>query len=161
MKIFLTIIFVIAIVIIVAVFVGRSLPVKHTASVSGSFSSSPEEVWKVVVNVGELKSWRKDVKDVTITGLDTFIENGSNGEIEFRVSNSVPGVSHTTTIISKDLPFGGGWSYVFEKEGTGCKLTITEHGEVYNPFFRFMSKYIFGHDGSLKAYMKDLQAAIK
>ncbi|HZY82320.1 MAG TPA: SRPBCC family protein [Cyclobacteriaceae bacterium] len=161
MKVFLTIVFVVVIVVIVAVFVGRSLPVKHTASISASFTSSPEEVWKVVVNVSELKSWRKDVKDVTITGLDTFKETGSNGEIEYRVSNSVKGVSHVATIITKDIPFGGEWTYAFAKEGSGCKLTITENGEVYNPLFRFMSKYIFGHDGTLKAYMKDLQARIK
>lgn len=152
---------VVAMFVIVIVFIGRSLPEKHTASKTASFASSPDDVWKVVTNVSEWKSWRKDVKEVSKTGPDTFKEKSSNGEVEYRISNSVPGVSHTTTIITKGLPYGGTWDYVFEKEGTGCKLTITENGEVYNPFFRFMSKYFFGHDGTLKAYMSDLQVRIK
>jgi hypothetical protein len=161
MTVFITIVVVLAAIIIIMVFIGRSLPEKHTATQTRSFNSSPEEVWRVVTNIGEWKSWRKGVKEVTMTGADTFLEKSSNDDVEYRISNSVPGVSHTTTIITKDLPYGGSWNYVFEKEGSGCKLTITENGEVYNPFFRFMSKYIFGHDGTLKSYMNDLQARIK
>jgi hypothetical protein len=161
MTVLITIVAVLAMLILLMVFIGRSLPEKHIASQAKSFASSPEEVWNVVTNVAEWKSWRKGVKEVSMTGMDTFIERSSNGDVEYRISNSVPGVSHTTTIVTKDLPYGGAWNYVFEKEGTGCKLTITENGEVYNPFFRFMSKYIFGHDGTLKAYMSDLEARIK
>lgn len=159
--VFITIVVLLAMIILVMVFIGRSLPEKHAASQTKSFTSSPEEVWTVVTAVGEWRSWRKSVKEVAMTGPDTFREKGSNGEIEYRISDSVPGVSFTTTIITKGLPYGGAWRYEFGKEGNGCKLTITENGEVYNPFFRFMSKYIFGHDGTLKAYMNDLQARIK
>lgn len=158
MTVFITVIVLLGMLIIVMVFIGRSLPEKHTASQTRSFAASPDEVWRAVTKISDWKSWRKDVKEVSMTGADTFREKSSNGEVEYRISNSVPGVSHTTTIITKDLPYGGSWNYVFEREGNGCKLTITEHGEVYNPFFRFMSKYIFGHDGTLKAYMNDLQA---
>lgn len=161
MTVFITIVAVLAALIIIMVFIGRSLPEKHTASQTRSFASSPDDVWKVVTNVSEWKSWRKGVKEAAMRGPDTFLEKGSNGDVEYRISNSVAGVSHTTTIITKDLPYGGAWHYVFEKEGSGCKLTITENGEVYNPFFRFMSKYIFGHDGTLKTYMNDLQAALR
>lgn len=161
MTVVISIVVVLAAFIIIMIFIGRSLPEKHTASITRSFAASPDEVWKVVTNVSEWKSWRKGVKEVSMMGADTFKENSSNGEVEYRISNSIPGVSHTSTIITKDLPYGGAWNYVFEKEGSGCKLTITENGEVYNPFFRFMSKYIFGHDGTLKGYMNDLQARIK
>lgn len=161
MTVFITIIALLFLFIVIMVFVGRSLPEKHTATQTMSFTSSPEEVWNVVTNVEQWKSWRKGVKEVSMTGPDTFREKSSNGEVEYMVSNSVPGLSHTTTIITKGLPYGGAWNYVFEREANGCRLTITENGEVYNPFFRFMSKYIFGHDGTLKAYMNDLQSQIK
>ena len=38
----------------------------------------------------------------------------------------------------------------------GSTLTITEDGEVRNLFFRFMSRFIFGHTGTLEAFLKSL-----
>jgi hypothetical protein len=33
-------------------------------------------------------------------------------------------------------------------------LSITENGEVYNPAFRFVSRYIMGHAATVDAYLK-------
>ena len=35
-------------------------------------------------------------------------------------------------------------------------LRVTEHGEVYNPLFRFVSKFIIGHHTSLEQYLRAL-----
>ncbi len=32
-------------------------------------------------------------------------------------------------------------------------VTITERGSVYNPIFRFMSRFIFGHTATVEAYL--------
>jgi hypothetical protein len=42
--------------------------------------------------------------------------------------------------------------------GDSCTLTITEHGEVYNPLFRFVSRFIMGQTATLDAYLKALNA---
>ena len=157
MKIALIILIIVITLIVVMVLIGKMLPVKHIASQSMSFQSSCDEVWKVVSNVNEWKSWRSDLKEITITGDSTVKAD----DVEYAISNAVPGVSFTTTIITKDLPYGGAWNYVFEKDGSGCKLTITENGEVYNPLFRFLSKFAFGHEGTLKKYMETLAKRMK
>jgi len=36
-------------------------------------------------------------------------------------------------------------------------LTITENGEVYNPLFRFMARYIFGYEGTIENHMAALK----
>ena len=36
----------------------------------------------------------------------------------------------------------------------GRDLTITEDGEVYNVFFRFMSRFVFGHHATMDAYLE-------
>ena len=36
-------------------------------------------------------------------------------------------------------------------------MTITENGEIYNPLFRFMARFIFGYDGTIRAYMASLE----
>ena len=33
---------------------------------------------------------------------------------------------------------------------------ITENGEVYNPLFRFMSRFVFGHTATIDKYLEDL-----
>src|ERR1041385_1263241 len=157
MKIVLIFFVVLIALMVIMMLLGRMLPVKHTASQSKLFISSCNEVWNVVTDVTHWKSWLSDLKDLSITNDSTFVADG----VEYAISNSVPGVSFTTTIITKDLPYGGMWHYVFEKEGEGCRLTVTEIGEVYNPMFRFMSKYIFGHDGSLRKFMEVLSKHIQ
>jgi hypothetical protein len=36
------------------------------------------------------------------------------------------------------------------------RVTIMEDGKVYNPFFRFLSRYVFGYAQSMRAYLRDL-----
>ncbi|MBI4410578.1 MAG: hypothetical protein HY561_12770, partial [Gemmatimonadetes bacterium] len=52
--------------------------------------------------------------------------------------------------------FGGRWIYELAASRTGTTLTITEEGEVYNPIFRFMSRFIFGQYRTLEQYARDL-----
>jgi hypothetical protein len=37
------------------------------------------------------------------------------------------------------------------------RVTITEDGKIYNPFFRFMARYAFGYTASLQTYLDDLR----
>ena len=34
--------------------------------------------------------------------------------------------------------------------------TITENGEIYNPFFRFMARFVFGYTATMETYLKAL-----
>ena len=45
-------------------------------------------------------------------------------------------------------------------DGGGTRLTITEDGEVYNPLFRFVSRFIMGHTSSIDRYLADVQKAL-
>ena len=49
-------------------------------------------------------------------------------------------------------------SAIVTPEGSGTRLTITERGEVYNPVFRFMSRFVFGHTASLDRFAESLRA---
>jgi hypothetical protein len=52
--------------------------------------------------------------------------------------------------------FGGTWTFEVEPAADGCNVTITERGEVYNPFFRFMGRFVLGYSGTLNAYLQAL-----
>jgi len=45
---------------------------------------------------------------------------------------------------------------VFSAENGATRLTITEDGEVSNVFFRFMSRFVFGHTATLDSYLAAL-----
>lgn len=41
-------------------------------------------------------------------------------------------------------------------DGSGSRLTITENGEIYNPVFRFVSRYVIGQTSTIDKYLTDL-----
>ncbi len=53
-------------------------------------------------------------------------------------------------------PYGGAWAWALDPQGAATKVTISEHGEVYNPIFRFIAKFIMGHNGTIDTYLRDL-----
>ena len=61
-------------------------------------------------------------------------------------------------IAGPSLPFGGTWTYRIAPAAGGSAVTITEDGEVYNPVFRFMSRFVFGHYATLDEFVKNLEA---
>jgi hypothetical protein len=60
-------------------------------------------------------------------------------------------------IADAKLPFGGTWTYEITPVAAGSRLRIREDGEVYNPVFRFLSRFVFGYSGTIDAYLKSLE----
>jgi hypothetical protein len=60
-------------------------------------------------------------------------------------------------IADRSLPFGGRWTFELSPAPGGTLLRITEDGEVYNPIFRFVSRFVFGHDRTINGYLEDLE----
>lgn len=49
---------------------------------------------------------------------------------------------------------------MLEPENGKTLVRITEDGEVYNPFFRFMSRFVLGQTATLDAYLKAMGKAV-
>ena len=64
--------------------------------------------------------------------------------------------SVVTTIVGEDLPFGGRWVFELEGDPSSTTVTITEEGEVYSALFRFVSRFVMGHHGTMMTYQQDL-----
>lgn len=78
------------------------------------------------------------------------------GDVPVRVERDEPPSLLVTRVVDGQ-PFGGTWTYRITPAAEGAELTITEDGEVYNVFFRFMSRFVFGHYATLDAYLKNLK----
>ncbi len=150
-----------AIVIVLAlivVAVGYALPVAHVASSQATVRQTPDAVFATLSDVARFAEWKGDVSGVEVLSTEPlrWREHGSNGDITFAVVESVRPLHILTRIDDKSLPFGGSWSYDLVPNGTGTTVTITERGEVYNPVFRFMSRFVFGHTATMDAFLAAL-----
>jgi len=164
MKLLLTIIAAIVVVlvllIVIMLAIGSRLPQQHIASRTIRLNRTPGDVYAVVRDFGQHPKWRTDVKSVEVLGpVDghvQFREHGSNGTVTYEVLDDIPGQHLVTRIVDRDLGYSGSWEYAFVPAAGGTALTITEKGDVSNPLFRFMSRYVFGHTATIDTYLKSL-----
>jgi uncharacterized protein YndB with AHSA1/START domain len=141
--------------------VGASLPKGHTATRSITYASSPAVVFAAITDVKKFPEWRSRVTKVEVLADDgrgmLFREDGKDGNITYRIEKSEPGVKLVTRIADSQLAFGGSWTYTLRPVGTGTELTITEDGEVYNPIFRFVSRFFMSPTATIETYLEDLR----
>jgi hypothetical protein len=79
------------------------------------------------------------------------------GDVKTETVESVPPRRLVRRIVG-ETSFGGTWTS--ELDGTpdgGTRLVITENGEVYNSFFRFVSRYIVGHQRTIDSFLAALR----
>ncbi len=142
--------------------VGALLPVAHVASRSGDFEQPPDTLYGVVNDVARYPEWWSDVSRVEmlepVDGRVRFREHMTTGPIVMEIVEARPASRVVTRIADPDQPFGGTWTFEITPTAGGSRLTITERGEVYNPVFRFMSRFVFGHTGTLESFLRALGA---
>jgi hypothetical protein len=51
------------------------------------------------------------------------------------------------------------WTLKLEPMDGSTMLRITEQGEVYNPVFRFVSRFVIGQTRTIETYLRNLGAA--
>ena len=147
--------------LVVIVCVGALLPKKHQAHSMARYQVKPELVWTAITDYKAYPQWRSDVRSVDPlppkNGLPSWREHSSNGDITYEVVELRQPGYMVTRIADQNLPFGGSWEYDLQPApGGGSVVTITENGEVYNPVFRFMSRYVMGQNMTMNRYLRQL-----
>ncbi len=141
--------------------VGMTLPQNHTVSRSARFAASPDSIWSTIVDVESYPEWRPGVDRVVrlnpSNGRLAWREITGGDRLSFEAQTQEAPARLVTRITDTDIPFGGTWEYSIVADGDGSRLTITENGEVYNPLFRFMSRYVLGHTATIDRYLEDLR----
>jgi uncharacterized protein YndB with AHSA1/START domain len=140
--------------------IGYALPQRHVASVQGIVSRPPADVFGKLSDVERYPEWRSDVEQVEVLSRNPlrWREHTGGDVITYEVVESDAPRRLVVRIADADLPFGGSWTYELRPEGSTTHLTITERGEVFDPFFRFMSRFVFGHTATMERVLTFLQA---
>ncbi len=141
---------------------GAQLPVQHVATRTVEFQQPPQQVWDVIAGP---PTWRPEVARYEVVSPDPhrkWIEYGRHGEkMTYEIVESDPPRKLVTRIADPHLPFGGTWTYEIAPLPTGSSLTITENGEIYNPVFRFIARYVQGYTATIDNYLKALRAKLQ
>jgi hypothetical protein len=140
--------------------VGYALPQAHLASRAISLRQKSTDVFALISNFKDGASWRSGIREVEIlapaNGHIVFRERGPSGVLTYEVIALEPTQRLVTRIADKNLPFGGTWTFETFPTSEGTRLNITERGEIYNPVFRFVSRFILGYNRTLDTYLQDV-----
>jgi len=146
--------------VLVVLLVGWMLPVSHRATRETTYRATPGEVFKLITDVKSFPQWRPSVKEVEVLqpvdGRSQFREKGKDGSILYQIDSIAPNEYLVTRIADRSLPFGGKWTYQLTPRGDSTTLRIREDGEVYNPIFRFVSRFVLGHSATIDQYLSDV-----
>lgn len=148
-------------VLMLITLIGWLLPKAHSVSREAQFPEPPEAIWKAITDIEAMPAWRPGLKSVKHlpdkNGLPSWVETSASGTIPFETVVSQPPSKLIVRIADHRLPFGGTWTYEITPVAAGSSLRIREDGEVYNPVFRFLSRFVFGYSGTIDAYLKSLE----
>ncbi len=137
---------------------GMTLPAAHTASRKARFRQTPQAIFDVLSGPTE---WRTSLERVEplpeVNGLRRWKEIDKRGSsITFELVEATRPLRRVTRIADDSLPFSGTWTLQIAPAAGGSVVSIVEHGEVKNPLYRFLSKFVFGHYQSIDLYLGDL-----
>ena len=151
-----------AVIVVFVAIVGALLPKAHTASRTARVAIPPDTLYTLLSDVDRFRSWRPDLKSLARRpdrdGKPAWVEDVGGMKIPMVFERMERPSLLVGRIDSRDLPFGGAWTYRIVPAAGGSDLTITEDGEVSNVIFRFMSRFVFGHTATMDTYLKHLQA---
>ena len=110
------------------------------------------------------QNWRPDVTRYEVLPVEGDRElmretTRHGGTITYELVDRTPPTSLKRRIATENLPYSGTWSFWLEPNGENTVGRITEDGQVFNPVFRFMSRFVLGQTRTMDAYLRALGQA--
>ena len=143
------------------VLIGSRLPQEHRVARRAHFNRPPEELWEIITDFAGQTSWRPELRRVERlpdrSGRQFWQETDKRGQaLTMETVESVPPRRLVRRIADENLGFGGRWIIEIGEYGEVAALTVTEEGEIYNPVFRFVSRFIVGQTSTIDGFLRAL-----
>jgi ribosome-associated toxin RatA of RatAB toxin-antitoxin module len=146
--------------------VGALLPRGHAAAAQALIPAAPAEVAALVRDVEAQPRWRSAVDAIEVLerrprGGLLYVERSGSDAIRFDFAEEVRDTRFRSVVADPALPFGGAWTIALAPHGAGTRVSIEERGEVRDPLYRFFSRFVFGHEATMRTYLADLEQAVQ
>lgn len=161
MKFILLLIALCAGIVGIAAIVGSILPRNHVASMTVPVNASPIKVFTAITDVAGFPAWRPGLKSSELLSRSPlqWKEVTSMGTMTLVADEFQPPARMVARITDSGGPFGGEWEYRVAADPANpekSQVTITERGWVSNVLFRFVSRFVMGHESNINTYLKAL-----
>jgi uncharacterized protein YndB with AHSA1/START domain len=138
---------------------GMLIPANHVASRSIHLDHSRDEVWLTVSDFEHYASWAPQV-----TGTRRLPDDNGHPVWQLEGKWAMPMALDevetprqlVTRIADPKLPFGGTWTWELAPENGGTRVIVTERGVIRSPILRVLSRFVFGYNGTMDAYLNAL-----
>lgn len=149
------------IVILMMLIAGLLQPAKHSVTRSIHLNQKPEVVFSLLADSTNLPSWSS-----TVAAVEPMpAQNGRPvtrctlkwGHMQMIMTQSecAPPARLVITMTKPGGTFLGTWTYQIVPDTNGCRVALTEEGELKNPFFRVMAR-MRGLDANITQTLRDL-----
>ena len=138
---------------------GMMIPATHVASRSILLSKPQDEVWLVLSDFSKYSTWAPAVSGTKrLPDQDGHPVWSLEGKWAMPLALDVVETPRqlVTRIADPKLPFGGTWTWDLSPENGGTRIVVTERGEIRSPIFRLLSRFIFGYNATIDAYLEAL-----
>ena len=142
---------------------GLTQPKDHTASRGLLLKQTPEAIWAVITDYAKEPEWQPHSESVTKlddrNGNEAWMhkhKGRGNPPMILVTTEKVVPTRLVRTIDDTKQMFTGRWEFALTPADGGTRLTITEHGEIKNPFFRGMFRMFASPHTYIDMYLKAL-----
>ena len=145
----------------VVLILGLLQPAKHSITRSLHLNQKLETVFAVLDNSTNLPNW-----SATVMKVESLPDR--DGQPSARVTmrwghmqmimtqlECTPPTLLVISMAKEGGPILGKWTYKLAAENNGCRVTLTEEGEIKNPFFRAIGR-MRGLDANVLQTLRDL-----
>ena len=143
--------------------VGYGLPRQHVVTRTRTLPVDPPTAWAALVDFPGQVAWRRGLTAIDrlpdADGAEVWREQSGRRAVAFRTVIADPPTRLVRQVDNQRGPFRGRWEFAVEPgPGPGrCRVTLTEFGEVANPLFRYLTRFMIGQATSVERYLADLE----
>lgn len=144
---------------------GMFLPKEHTSSRTLRTPQPPEALWSAMTDFPGQTRWRSDLKTVERQpdreGREVWLESYvDSAPIVREVLEAAPPRRLVSRFTDEQGAPVGRWECDITPQDGGSRLTVTEHGTIENPFFRFAGRFFLGHAAFVEQYLLALSVKL-
>ncbi len=152
---------IVALVILGLLIFGLLQPVKHSVTRSIHLREKPETVFAVLDNSTNMPNWSSGIEKVERLpdqdgkpSVRCALKWGGMQMVMTQLERTPP-TRLVIAMAKENGPVLGTWTYQIIEDADGCRVMLTEDGELKNPFFRAMAR-MRGLDANITQTLRDL-----
>jgi len=135
--------------VIVLFLIGLGRPRGHVAKVRARFMASAQKIFATLSDLERWPEWNAEMRAMMRQpdrdGHAVWLSKGKWGDMPMEIRRLEPPRLLETFVRDPGGTFQGTWTYEVEADETGCRVMITERGDVNSAFFRAMMLFHDNH----------------